>query len=324
MKISAIRPDRALPGGIVRIELSGVETLGSLKVLVGGIEADVLAASTRFLMIRIPETDSGEVEVILEQYVMESDLEVGWLLADHLHPVSNPVVDRRGNIYTTLSGARGEEVPFGVHLVTPDGHQEAFLGDITNPTGLAIGPDDQLYISSRHTGTIYRSSFDKQLEKFAEGLGIASGLAFDSQGNLYVGDRSGPIYRIDPSGQVSGFCELEPSVSAFHLAIDAEDHLYVTGPTLATQDCIYRIGRDGVPEVFFKGFGRPQGLAFSPSGVLLVTGSYRGRKGVYSIEAGKARLRVSAAMLVGMAFTPAYDLLYLADSESLFEISYWE
>jgi sugar lactone lactonase YvrE len=172
-----------------------------------------------------------------------------------LHAVANPVVDQQGNVYVTYSGARGESVPFGVFMVSSDGTKSPFLGDITNPTGLQIGPDGFLYISSRHTGTVYRSSFDKQVEKFADGLGIASGLAFDSQGSLFVGDRSGIIYRVTPDREVSVFCELEPSVSAYHLSMDGNDVLYVTGPTLATQDSIYQIAQSGEVTTFFKGLG---------------------------------------------------------------------
>ena len=33
-------------------------------------------------------------------------------------------------------------------------------------------------------------------ELFIEGMGIATGIAFDHDGNLYVGDRSGSIFKI--------------------------------------------------------------------------------------------------------------------------------
>ena len=50
-------------------------------------------------------------------------------------------------------------------------------------------------------------------------MGVATGLAFDPNGNLYVGDRSGTIFKIAPDREIYVYATLEPSVSAYHLAI---------------------------------------------------------------------------------------------------------
>ena len=55
-----------------------------------------------------------------------------------------------------------------------------------------------LYVSCRHDGTIHRVTPDGRAELWIEGMGIATGLAFDREGNLYVGDRSGTIFKINP------------------------------------------------------------------------------------------------------------------------------
>ena len=81
---------------------------------------------------------------------------VGSLLAENLHPVANPVVDRQGTIYTTISGTKGQQVPVSLYRVTRFGEVEPFAEGILNPTGLAFGPDGELYVSSRHEGTVYR------------------------------------------------------------------------------------------------------------------------------------------------------------------------
>jgi hypothetical protein len=320
MKIKSCRPSKALPGGVIRIELQGVENAAELRVTVGQDSADILGSSQSFLTVRIPEESSGSLSVWDLEKEYTAPLILGTVLVDDLHPVANPVVDALGNIYITFSGTRGESVPFGVFVIHPDGSKHPFLGDITNPTGLAIGPDDCLYITSRHTGTVFRSTFDKQVEKFVDGLGIASGLAFNSKGDLFVGDRSGIIYRVDRDRQASTFCELEPSVSAYHMVIDPHDFMYVTGPTLATQDSVYRISPSGEVKIFFKGFGRPQGLAFDPSGRLQVTGSYRGRKGVYTFVNDVPERTLASPMLVGLAHDPLGKYLYLVDNQRLFRV----
>ncbi len=321
MKITRCLPDVALPGGVVRLQVEGLSGLADLTVSVGGVSAEILGAASDFVTIRVPETRNGDVSLTSDGDEATSEIRLGRLLAEELHCVANPIVDTAGDIYVTFSGSRGESVPFGVFVVRPDGAKEPFLGDITNPTGLAFGPDGLIYISSRHSGTVYRSTFDKQIEKYVDGLGIATGIVFDSQGNLLVGDRSGTIYRVTPGRDVASFCELEPSVSAYHLAIDAEDRLFVTGPTLATQDTVYRVDPSGKVENFFKGFGRPQGLAFDPAGILNLAGSYRGRKGVFRVFADREPERIVASpMLVGLAFARAGKPLYLTDGARLFSV----
>ena len=76
---------------------------------------------------------------------------------------------------------------------------------------------------------------------------------------MYVGDRSGKIYQVNQIGEEQVFAQLEPSVSAYHLAFGPDDALYVTAPTVTSFDSIYRIDRSGQVETFCRGFGRPQG-----------------------------------------------------------------
>ena len=319
MKVKVLDPNAALPGGTIRVEVEGLKNPLGVQVEVGGVSAEILAASTKALSIKIPDKceDGLVVRNTQEEHVR---LTVGRVVASELHSVGNPVVDSMGNVYVTYSGARGEKVPFGVFVIHLDGSKHPFLAEVVNPTGLVIGRDDYLYISSRYNGAIYRSTFDKQVEKYVDGLGLASGLVFDSQGDLLVGDRSGIVYRVDSSREMSVFCELEPSVSAYHLAIGQDDTLFVTGPTLATQDCVYEVSSKGQVRVFFKGLGRPQGLGFDPKGNLQVVASWRGKKGLYTFRNGQPELTVAGPMLVGFAYNLEGTLLYLVDSENLFRL----
>src|SRR5262249_58315332 len=119
-------------------------------------------------------------------------------------------------------------------------------------------------------GSVYRVTPFKDSEIFARNLGIATGIAFDAEGQMFVGDRSGTIYRINEIGEAITFATLEPSMAAYHLAFGPDGNLYVTGPTLSTFDSVMRISSDGVVTRFFTGLGRPQGLAFDRSGNLYV------------------------------------------------------
>ncbi len=326
MKIKAVFPSIALPGGAVRLEMEGFEEPLLFRARVGEVPAELLAASQSALTLRVPDGagDGVTVEPKDGENLGESaraDLRVGRLVADELHMVANPVVDSDGNVYATFSGARGEKVPFSVFVIRPDGTREPFLAEITNPTGLAIGPDGMLYVSSRHTGAVYRSTLDKRLEKYVDGLGLPTGLAFDSSGNLLVGNRNGAVYRVSQRLEISVLCELEPSVSAYHMVVGEGDSLYVTGPTLSTQDSVYRVTPEGSVVPVFKGLGRPQGLAFGADGALQVAASHRGRKGVFTLGDGEPRWTVAGPMLVGLAYNADRSRLYLADNSQLYQVS---
>jgi len=303
------------------VEIEGLEGIQDLRAEIGEAEAEFIGASETVLILRVPQEPAGQGLVVSQgAKKARHALKVGRVVASELHSVANPVVDRSGTVYCTFSGARGEKAPFCVFTIDSTGAKQPFLADLTNPTGLAIGPDEHLYITSRHTGAVYRSSPDKQVEKYVDGLGLATGLVFDSHGNLYVGDRSGTIYRIAPDRQMSTLCELEPSVSAYHLAVAPDDALFVTGPTLSTQDCVDRIPQSGEVEVYFKGFGRPQGLAFDANGDLQVAASFEGKKGIYTMKKGIPQWTISGPMLVGLAYNADKTTLYLVDSSHLFAV----
>ncbi|MGC4084163.1 MAG: hypothetical protein QM736_19150 [Vicinamibacterales bacterium] len=167
---------------------------------------------------------------------------------------------------------------------------------------MAIDPDGHLFVSSRFEGAVYRLAEDGTAEVYASDLGIACGLVFASDGTLFVGDRSGTVFEVSTSGQTRTLATLPSSVAAFHLALGA-DGLYVSAPTLSARDAIYRVSLDGQVSTVHTGFGRPQGLAFSPDGVLHVVEALAGNSGVYRVVDGeKPELLVSGTRLVGIAF----------------------
>ncbi|MBA3640834.1 MAG: gluconolaconase, partial [Acidobacteria bacterium] len=131
------------------------------------------------------------------------------------------------------------------------------------------------------------------------------GIAFDADGILFVGDRSGSILRVG-DGKTSVVASIPPSIAAFHLAFGPDGALFVTGPTLNTRDAIYRVSPTGAVEVFYGGFGRPQGMAFDEAGRLYVADAIAGTGGLYRFAAdgGEPELLVAAGGLVGLAFSP--------------------
>ena len=170
-------------------------------------------------------------------------------------------------------------------------------------------------------GTVYRITPLKEVVEFASDLGIATGLAFNRDSEMFVGDRSGTIYRVNEIGEARVWATLEPSVSAYHLAFGPDGFLYVTGPTVCSFDAIMRFNEDGEPSVFFRGLGRPQGLAFDRDGNLYVAASLRGRRGIVRIsrDGGHAEVVVAGMNLVGLAFAASGEMV-LTTNDSVYSL----
>jgi sugar lactone lactonase YvrE len=175
---------------------------------------------------------------------------------------------------------------------------------------MALGPDGRVYVSSRFEGGVYRVEADGSHVQVAADLGVACGLAFDAEGAMYVGDRSGTIFRVRDSA-ANAFATLPASVAAFHLAMSPGGDLFVTAPTLNSYDYVYRIDRRGEVTLLPAALGRPQGLAFGPDGLLYVVDALAGASGVYRFASFDRfpDLVVSGAALVGLAFGPAGELV---------------
>ena len=83
-----------------------------------------------------------------------------------------------------------------------------------------------------------------------------------------------------------------------------------------------RINRQGEVSLFYRGLGRPQGLAFDRLGNLYVAASLSGRRGVARIAAeGNAELVLSGMGLVGLALLPTGRAV-LATNSALFSVDW--
>jgi len=246
--IESVSPAAALPGGEIRINGSSLRPaeLKRPRVQFGEVEGAVVISSDEFVVARVPDgATSGPVIVATNAHVSNAQLvKVAVPIADNLHPVTNPAIDAEGNIYVTFSGSRGQQVPVSLFKIDTNYTVKPFLSDMMNATSIAIDPEGQVYVSSRHDGTVYRVAQNGTMSSYAEGMGVATGIAFDREQNLYVGDRSGTIFKISRDRQTFVFATLEPSVSAYHLAFSPSGNLFVTGPTTSSFDAVYRIDVD--------------------------------------------------------------------------------
>ncbi|HWZ81790.1 MAG TPA: hypothetical protein VNW47_04155 [Terriglobales bacterium] len=324
--IEAVAPGFALPGGEVRILGSWLRPpeLRRPSVRFGEVEGSVVISADDFVIARVPdEAVSGPVVVGTNGHVSNAHtIQVATPIADNLHPVTNPALDREGNIYVTFSGSRGQKVPVAIFKIDTNYVVKPYLNEMMNATAIAFDRAGQMYVSSRHDEAVYTVAPNGTMSTYAEGMGVATGMAFDQAQNLYVGDRSGTIFKIAPDRQIFVFATIEPSVSAYHLAFGPHGYLFVSGPTTSSFDCIYKVDPHGSVSVFYRGLGRPQGMAFDVDGNLYVAASLSGKRGIVKITPdGKASLQVSGQGLVGLAFAPGKSAI-LATNSTVHRISW--
>jgi sugar lactone lactonase YvrE len=328
-QIVRVDPPAALPGGEVSIECDGYDTsnLRECRAEIGGRDARLVGAAPWRVLATVPEAhEGGEAEVVLWGAGGRSGgaarLLVGRKLAEELHVVANPAFDPDdGSLYVTRSGTRGQRLPVSLFRISPEGESMPVNGEIANPTGIAFDQIGQMYVTSRLDGTVYRVTPFHEVVPFARDLGVATGLAFDRAGLMYVGDRTGKIYRVNALGEAEPWGWLEASVSAYHMAFGPDNQLYVTGPTVSSYESVQRLDGFGRASVFFRGLGRPQGLAFDRDGNLYVAASHAGRRGVVRItpDGQRAELVVAGMNVVGLAFSAAGDLV-VATNEVVYSL----
>ncbi len=324
--ISNVQPEAAITGGelIIRGERLAGPGLTETRpdVLIGDVAAPVLIGSNSLIICKVPEGASAGELVVGRSGTMSEiwSCDIGIQIAENLHPVTSPAVDAMGNVFTTFSGPRGQKVPVAVYKIDLNFRMTPFVNDMMNATAIAVGLDSMIYVSSRFDGTVYQVSPNGNMSVFVEGMGVATGLCFDLENNLYVGDRSGTIFKISPSRQIFVFATIEPSISAYHLAWGPDQQLYVSGPTTSSFDSIYRVAPNGDVETFYRGLGRPQGMAFDVDGNLYSAASWMGHKGVVRITPDrKVDHVVSGPGIVGLAFSPSRAMM-IATTNGVFRV----
>ncbi len=167
-------------------------------------------------------------------------------------------------VYTVPAGG----TPYDVQL---------FASGFVVPLDLAFSPDGDLYLADIYSGTIYRVNPEGEVSPFVSGFradtsgypflyGLGFGIAFDSEGVLFVADGgAGIVYRVSADGVISPFASGFDSPVA--LAFAPNGDLFVAD---LVAGIIYSVSSDGVISPFTSGFKYPLSLSFDPNGDLYV------------------------------------------------------
>jgi sugar lactone lactonase YvrE len=233
----------------------------------------------------------------------------------------------------TLSSAvldRGQPAPAGIETNlrpvpgqsanTPDGTL-TFLGRnlLRVPDGLALDPQDNLYVSNFANGPIARITQSNQVTEYthipANGQSGPAGLTFDQAGNLYIAEYApapnGAIYKVPPGGGkvtvfVSGL--YNPAL----MATDSQDHIWVAnyGPTSgkSAQVLEYSTGGQLLLDLPLPG---ADAIAFGSNGDAYIAAYQSGTIYQYDPSTQQLSVFVQSSQLVtcdALAFDPSGNL----------------
>ncbi len=327
-RIISVNPPYAIAGGEITIECENfrMSSEADFGCFFNGESARIVAASaTRIIAIVPANLESEQVRIYLEndsERSEEFNYLIGKKLADDLHIVANPAVDPNdGAIILTRSGSRGQQLPVTLFRLETDGFLDELPAEMMNPTAIAFNRSGNMFVTNRADGEVCRINRGEEVVPYSTGLGIATGLAFDKDDVMYVGDRSGTIYKVTQFGESEIFATLEPSVSAYHFAFGADGKLYISAPGLSSYDAVYAIDSEGYDEKYFRGFGRPQGMAFDREGNLYIAACYQGKHGIVRVKpnAESAEMFVAGMNLVGLCFTRKGEMI-VATNDSVYSI----
>ncbi len=328
IKLKAVEPRYALPGGEIAVACEGFRNISSASdgCFIDGMKCHLTAASTGRLLAIVPsEVASSTASIHLVSGGAASNtikLTLGRKLVGDMHIVANPAVDPSDDsIILTRSGSRGQHLAATLFRFEADSYLDEFPEAILNPTGIAFDREGQMFVTNRAQGEVYAVGREGDATVYATGLGVATGIAFDGEGLMYIGDRSGTIFRVRDFAEVETFTVMEPSVAAYHMAFSTDGRLFVTSPGLASHDAVHVIDKEGFDEKFFRGLGRPQGLAFDKAGNLYVAACFQGHHGIVRIspDGSSCENFVAGNNVVGLCFTRSGDMV-VATNDTVYSI----
>ena len=142
--------------------------------------------------------------------------------------------------------------------------------DLSDPRGLAVDADGNLYIADTAAGRVLRIESDRTSTTLADGLSSPSGVAVDGSGHVFIADTDGIVLLGSAGPQLIAAGFVQPVA----VAVGPGGHLVVAD---AGADAVVDIAPDGTRTPVGVGFAAPRGLAVAPDGTVVVadTGNNR-------------------------------------------------
>jgi sugar lactone lactonase YvrE len=203
----------------------------------------------------------------------------------------------------------------GVTKITLDGGVSTFLSGLGGAQHITTDLTGNIYTSGQFGSTVQvHNPSGTRIELIVNGkFSSATSLAFDGDGNLYVG--SGGFSQISkvspfPTRTVTNFASgiSEPQQAEWY-----DGFLYVAS---RTADEVLKISPTGVESVFATGFNNPYGLAFDNYGQLYVSNRGTGTVDAVGYDGSRTLYATGIPRAGGIAFDDSNNMFITSDSLS--------
>ncbi len=174
-----------------------------------------------------------------------------------------------------VAGESAPGFPSQLNLYLPDGRFETLASDLDNVSGVAVGPDGEIYAAATGDGTIVRIELGGTRTVIAEGLDSPQALAVSPDGTVYAvvgGSGFGEVFSVPPFGDAVVSIDRDGVIrqlahlpGAAALAFGPDGRLVV-----AAGSSVFRLDAGGIAILFARGFQSARGVAFDSDGRLYV------------------------------------------------------
>ena len=214
----------------------------------------------------------------------------------------------------------------GTILKVTSGSFSTFATGLLHPTGLAYGPDGNLYVSQDLSGSL-TSVVSKvavpggTVTTAVSGLQLPLGLAFNSRGDLFIASYSTPkaVLKV-ASGSSTATTFSSVLNSPFGVAFNGSGTLFVANRDDGT---VVQVDPSGNVTAFASGFSQPNDLVFDGSGNLFVSNFSAGSISKVSPLGAVSTFVTGLSSPVGLAFDPVSGALFVAaqGTSSIYEVT---
>src|SRR5262249_40029331 len=120
--LHSVIPQAGVSGGHVSFSCAGLgaQALATCRVVFGTSPTRPILMTPALLLGMVAEgADLTSVHIVQDEQQSNTVPFTGATrLADNLHPVASPAIDIQGNIYTTISGTKGQHVPVSLYKIS--------------------------------------------------------------------------------------------------------------------------------------------------------------------------------------------------------------
>ncbi|WAK03309.1 virginiamycin B lyase family protein [Methylobacter sp. YRD-M1] len=215
-------------GGSVYVINSGVSNI--VRISSDGKQSDIFSMGTSFRSL--VSDSSGQIYATGGDSVYKLSSSGTSTKVASGGSAANGIALLGSDIYITDGSASAVRVVNGNKL-------DIYASGLGSGYGVRAGSDGGVYVAVENNGTVIRYA-DGKLALYAAGLTSPRALAFDLAGNLYTGEKSGAISKIEGSGLKTdlGVSSLLSGKTIDGLAVDAAHTLHAT---VASKNAVYKV-----------------------------------------------------------------------------------